>query len=156
MAARGPLAVAIDTSSIFWVSSIDGKVLSMPLAGSILPTVISSGEDQPVAITVDGSNVYWVDRGSRPDAGAIRQASKMVGADGGVKIRTLASGENLPNGIAVDSTSVYWTDNANPGVVRKVPIGQTTAATIASNQGAPDGIAVDSNMSTGRTGTETR
>jgi sugar lactone lactonase YvrE len=142
--ARGPLAVAIDTSSIFWVSSIDGKVFSMPLAGAILPTIISSGEDQPVAITVDSTNVYWVDRGSRPDAGAIKQASKMAGADGGVNVLTLASGENLPNGIAVDSTNVYWTDNANPGVVRKVPIGQTTAATIASNQGAPDGVAVDS------------
>jgi hypothetical protein len=104
-------------------------------------TAIATGENHPHALAIDAANVYWVDLGgTTAGTGSVRQAPK-----GGTAVTPviLSSNEDQAWDIAIDGSSVYWTDRANPGMVRKVPIGGGPVVTLAQNQGAPYGIAVD-------------
>jgi hypothetical protein len=140
----GPFDIASDGINVYFVTYDGGQVLSEPIGGGT-QSILATGEIHPRAIALDAVNVYWVDFGSASatlSSGFVKQAPKS--GDGGATI-VLAQNEDHPWDIAVDDTSVYWTDHANPGTVKKVPIGGGTVVTLASGQGTPHGIAVDAN-----------
>jgi hypothetical protein len=138
----GPFDIASDGIDVYFVTYDGGEVIG-ELIGGGMQNILASGEVHPRAIALDAMNLYWVDFGSASttiSSGSVKQAPK--NADAGPPI-VLAQNEDHPWDIAVDDTSVYWTDHANPGTVKKVPIGGGTVVTLASGQGTPQGIAVD-------------
>jgi hypothetical protein len=143
----GPFDIASDGINVYFVTYDGGEVISEPIAGGP-QNILASGEVHPRAIALDpmnGTNIYWVDFGSAStttSSGSVKQAPKVPGAAATI---ILAQNEDHPWDIAVDDTSVYWTDHANPGTVKKAPIGGGTVVTLASGQGTPQGIAVDAN-----------
>jgi DNA-binding beta-propeller fold protein YncE len=140
-----PIDITADGLNVYWVNFDGGSVMSEPIVGGTTPLIIASGEDHPQAIAVDATNVYWVDKGTTlTGTGAVKQAPKGAPATPATLI-TLAQNEDQPSDIAVDGTSVYWTDRANPGAVKKTPIGGGPIVILAQNLGAPYGIAVDKN-----------
>ena len=75
----GPYAVAVDTTSVYWVdygNENDGTVRSVPLAGGT-PTTLASNQSHPVGIAVDAANVYWINDGP---AGAVMKVATGGGA----------------------------------------------------------------------------
>lgn len=144
-----PADVAIDGTSIYWVSwgngplYTNGSVQKMALAGGAV-TTLASNEKDPSGIAIDGTSIYWTTSDvSAMGVGAVRKMPLNGGA-----ITTIAPSENNPFYIAVDGTSVYWTDYGSPpnytdGAIRKAPIGGGAISSLATGQPAPIDIAVD-------------
>jgi hypothetical protein len=88
--------IAVDSTSVYWIGSPDGRVLKAGLDGGTLTTLASSGLCFfPVALAIDTTNVYWADQ----EQGTISKAA----LDGG-SVTTLASGLGLISGLAIDAT----------------------------------------------------
>ncbi|MDP8999821.1 MAG: hypothetical protein M3O46_06895 [Myxococcota bacterium] len=142
-----PTDITSDGTNVYWVTFDGQQIISAPIGGGGPLTIVAPRENHPHAITFDQNNVYWVDYGDAAAAtptGSVKQAPKVgCTADAATCPVLLAQNEDKPWDVAVDDTSVYWTDHANPGSVKKVPIGGGTVVTLASGQGAPYGIAVD-------------
>jgi hypothetical protein len=56
--------MAVQGSDLYWVESQSGNVLSTPLAGGAVPTVIAAGQVSPSGITADAQGLYWANAGS--------------------------------------------------------------------------------------------
>ena len=67
-----PVAVGVDATSVYWVNSGDGTVMSAPLAGlpdGSSPTILASGQSDPRGLAVDATSVYWTSAGTAGDGG---------------------------------------------------------------------------------------
>jgi hypothetical protein len=54
----GPVALAVDSSAVYWADGTANEVLSVPLGGGPVTTLATS-KQQPQAIAVDSTSVYW-------------------------------------------------------------------------------------------------
>jgi hypothetical protein len=153
-------AIAVDSTSVYWVDVHAGAVMKVPLAGGTPITLASTVDTAGLGrgIAVDANSVYYgTDSFFCPvDGGACDGTVIMkVPLTGGTSV-TLASGPR-PSGsatnlgaIAVDATSAYWTTYIGgqflcDGMVMKVPLSGGTPVTLATGQTCLAwGIAVDS------------
>src|SRR5258707_504200 len=94
-----PYDIAVDATSVYWVTSVFPKELVMKIdkAGG-MPVTIAMGQNSPWRLAVDSSTVFWTDSG-----GDLFKAPLA----GGMPI-ALASGLSSPAGVAIDDSNVYW------------------------------------------------
>jgi hypothetical protein len=124
----------LDSSNIYWVSSVSYGVWKTPLAGGTAASLVTSTYyAYGSAIAVDSSQVYWT-----TTAGAIMATS----LGGGTPV-TLASAPGA-QAIAVDHANVYWTVNSTSGSIMSYPLAGGTATTLVSGQNQPTGFVIDS------------
>ncbi len=104
--------LAVDGTSVYWTTNLDGNVMKAPVGGGAAVT-LASGQSQPTGIVVDSRSVYWAN-----GDGTIMKAA----LDGSGRT-TLASGPADPDvvAIAVDANDVYWTTHVD-GALMSVPI----------------------------------
>jgi len=127
--AQTAAAIAVDATNVYWVNrgtsgtSGDGAVMSIPIGGAAMPTVLVPGLTGPAAIAVDAANVYWM-----------TSATLMKVPVGGGPPTTLATAGSSEGTIAVDGTNVYWTsyDGVSSSILK-----------VAASGGAPVSIAID-------------
>jgi hypothetical protein len=117
------------------------------------PTVLASGQPDPVDLAVDATSVYWTTQPiGNPSAGSVVKVpiaggptTTRVPKTGGTP-QTIATGQRAANGIAADGTSIYWVTAGTfnqDGTVMKAPKAGGQAVTLASSQASPGAIAVD-------------
>ena len=76
------------------------------------PTLLASGQEEPLDLVLDATSVYWINHGySNGNATGVGMVMKMP--IGGGNPTTLASGQYFPANIAVDATAVS-TGRATP------------------------------------------
>jgi hypothetical protein len=126
--------IAVTSSNVYFTDPFWGKVVSVPVGGGALSTLVS-GEDYPGPVATDGVDVYWSAGG-----GIMR-----VPLSGGLPV-TVAASTGSATAIAIDATSVYWVNGDSPGDVRSAPLSGLpeggSPVTIASGQSSPVAIAV--------------
>lgn len=131
------IGMVMNATSIFWMYTYTGQILTVPTSGGATTTLVSAaeppGQFTGTGIAMDATSVYWVDAG----AGAVMKVPI-----GGGTPTVLASGGAMADGMAVDATNVYWTD-AGTMSVRKVPVGGGAMTTVATGYYPPFGIALD-------------
>jgi hypothetical protein len=113
-----PIGIAVNTTTIFFTtnagSASNDLVLSMPLAGSASPKVLSSAESVPWSIAVDGTNAYWTSNNAT--GGAVTS----IPLGGGTPLRSITNASN-PTGLAVDAVGVYYAASGGGRVWRLTP-----------------------------------
>ncbi len=69
-------SIAVDETSVYWVDSRRGFVMSVPKSGGALRTIapVSSVTGYLTHITVDSSCVYWTD--NTPEGPVVMRAPK--------------------------------------------------------------------------------
>lgn len=129
--------IAVDSSSVYFTDTIEGKVMKVPLGGGT-PVTIATGAGSAESLAVDATHAYWV--GSSTGAGYVMRVPL-----GGGTPTTLASGGKTLRRLVLDASSVYWTDEneGTGGTVMKVALGGGTPVTLASGQASPNALAVD-------------
>jgi hypothetical protein len=141
-AGGNPIAVATDSTYLYWVDYSLGQVVRATIGTMGDATPIVTGRNHPSRLVVRDGYVYWIDFGtSQPNTGSVNKVATTGGA-----VTRLATGQNQPRGIATDGVNVYWTSGANAGTVSKVSVNGTDAGSItvlAQNQGGPWAIVVD-------------
>lgn len=101
---KGPRAVTVDGTNVYWTNESDGTVMKVPVGGGP-PTTLASGQNAPLALAVYAANVYWTNTGT----GDANSSAIMRVPIGGGTPTAVASAES-PVAIAVDGTSVYWAE----------------------------------------------
>jgi hypothetical protein len=153
-------AVAIDSTSVYWVAGAngnDGAIMKTPIGGGSTPVALYQGQYVPQAVVTDGTNLYWADWGTFDSEGrANNNGSLWQGPVGGGTPIELASDQPAPSAIALESGNVYWVnlgplggDNLpalNSGSVQMIPIGGGTITTIATSQAVPVAIIAQGGM----------
>jgi hypothetical protein len=134
-------AIAVDSTNVYWLGTLDGKVMKAPLAGGE-PTTLATGQLLQ-SLAVDATSVYFT-MGNLEDP--TRGSVMRVPIDGGTPTR-LAEGPYPGDSgtLAVDANNVYFVavvDGANDEVL-SVPIAGGAATTLASGVTWPVGLAVD-------------
>ena len=113
-----PLAIAVDSTSVYWTDFTDeGTVMKVPLGGGT-PTTLASGQVYPGSIAVDSTSVYWTNAGNGSVSGTVMK----VPLGGGTPTTLASGGQPAPLAIARDSTSVYWEAGPGGGPIMKVPL----------------------------------
>ena len=111
--------------------------------GACEPTVIASGQENPVDIAIDGQRVYWVNNGSAANQftdGAARYCTKSDCTSTSI----VSTSATAPTGVATDGASMFYTTAAGGGSVMTCPNGNCgSPVTLASNQANVFGLAVD-------------
>jgi hypothetical protein len=125
-------AIAIDSSSVYWVDQQGGTVNKVDKNGGSV-TVLASGLSLPYSIAVDSTSVYWTENGQN---GAV----KKVGINGG-SVTTLAT-RSWPNAIALDASAgnLYWAETSS---IVKIVVSGGTVTTVAQSASA-NSLVVDS------------
>jgi hypothetical protein len=79
----GVIRMAVLGSELYWVESLSGNVLSLPLASpSAVPSVVASGQLSPTGIVVDSHGLYWVNAGDgTPGTSKVMKKALPVSAD---------------------------------------------------------------------------
>ena len=155
-ALQSPGALAIDSSSVYWIDvGSNGALTQVPLSGGT-PIALATGYPGfnvgPGSVAVDSTYVYWESQGTPV---SIWRAPIGVGPDAGVE---LVPGLTTPVGIAVNAASVFFTDHSGPvdgpGVVEAVSTSGGPVTVLASVPAAPDCLAIDgTNVYWGNQGT---
>lgn len=135
---NNPEAIAVDSTSVYWVDYNSGNVMSVPIGGGT-PVTLASGQDTPHGIAVDSTSVYWVNNGYEMSLVGQWLGSVMSVPLGGGAPTTLASGIYYMESITVDATNVYWTSGS---MVASEPRMGGAVNTLAAAQ-FPAGIAVN-------------
>ena len=91
--------MAVDDTSIYFVSSGAGTVSVLPKTGGTAPRTLATGEAKPVHIALDAQYVYY----SANLGGAIKRVPKNGATPAAVVVPT-----TQPTELVVDSQRVYW------------------------------------------------
>jgi hypothetical protein len=106
-AAAAPGAMAIDDSTVYWISGNNVMKLDKSSPGQT-PTVLAPAQNSPVGLAVDSASVYWTNAG----AGTVMQLAK----SGSGTAKPIATGQSQPEAITADEMGVYWIDTGNSSV----------------------------------------
>ncbi len=98
----GAYAVAVDDTSVYWVSYTGNTVMMSAKNGSGLTQLATFNVDSPIDIALDANYVYWANNG-----GSIARCAK-TGCGGTGEV--LATNLSNPTGVAVDATHVFWAE----------------------------------------------
>lgn len=133
-----PWGLAVDSTTIYWLSTGAKFVETMPIGGAPIPTPIADGPNtipgNLQGIAVQATEVFWTDH----ENSRVRKAP-ISGAGPTIEVST---GEIMPYGIVVDASFAYWT--ALNGTVKRTAIdGSTKVFTIASGQVNPSALTVN-------------
>jgi hypothetical protein len=108
----GPVAIAIDETSVYWAETgcpadvtlpCEGAVLKVPKGGGVVTTLATMAPTvsaQVSALAIDETTVYWL-------ADAVMSVPLAGGA--ATTLAMLPPNSTTGPGLAVDSTSLYWT-----------------------------------------------
>jgi hypothetical protein len=137
---ENPRGLAVADGAAYW-SNVPGSVVSIPLTGAIIPTVLagkSGSVATPRTLVIKGSRLYYEMIDYKLQA---RGSIETVALDG-TDTKILASGlsNETETGLALDDAFVYWgTDQA----LFKAPLGGGAAVTIVASRLNPSNLAVD-------------
>jgi hypothetical protein len=148
-AGQEPIAIAVDSSSLYWTDLANGPGTGwisrapLPVHGAAAGSVTHIATNlSPVnlgrTLAVNATNAYVV-TSVVSNSGRVEQ----VPLAGGIATPLSSTGNAVS--VAADATGVYWVD-ATLGKVLKVATGTTTIVTLASGQAIPNGeggVAVD-------------
>jgi hypothetical protein len=130
-----PLALALNATHAFWLTAIEGKVMSASLSGG-QPSALADAI-APRDLEIDAQSIYWVDDGS---------IWKMPLA-GGAPALLVAPAPSKAEAIALDGTHLYAAlsgDEYGTGSIIKVALGGGEPSTLtALSSMHPTSIAVD-------------
>jgi len=101
------LAVAADSTAVYWLAPREGKIYKQARGGGEVQTVAET-EGLTRAMVIDDTDVYWAEN----------EAIYRVPKAGG-KVQTV-SPAGLPDVLAVDEAFVYWYSSVQ-GVLNRVP-----------------------------------
>ena len=139
-------AIAVDSTNLYWLGTLDGKVMKAPLAGGEPTTLATEGLLESLA--VDATNVYYTtgDLENTTNGSVTRGSVMKVPIDGNTPMR-LAEGPfpGESGTLAVDDNNVYFVavvDGANDQVL-SVPKTGGPVTTLASGVTLPVGLAAD-------------
>jgi hypothetical protein len=139
-ALRLPVAVATDTTQVYWTEELSGLVRACPMSGcGTAPITIASAQMRPVAIAIapNRNDVYWTEVGT----GAIKHCSVPC-----AEPVTVASGQSTPRGLAIDGAAAYWPVPLDPGgsvaSCGLQAVCGSTPMVLATAQRAPEHVAV--------------
>jgi hypothetical protein len=123
-----PGGMAVDAHTVYWTSSLEGLVFSVPRCGGSVATLASIPGAYPGAIAIDSVSAYFTARNDN--------AVMKVPLGGGAPT-TLASNQTSPINIATNGTNVYWLASgfSATGALLSVPVAGGTPTTLAV---APD------------------
>lgn len=130
----GPLDLAVDDASVYWVNAQKGTVSSIRKSGGPVTTLASRAYDVQ-SIAVGGANVYYT----------TSEGVMTVGKNGG-SARTLVAASGLLWKIAVDASRVFWHEGDGNGqgfgALRSAALDGSGVATVVGSA-ALVGIALD-------------
>jgi hypothetical protein len=126
-----PFGVAVGASTVYFTSFWGGAVMTMPVTGGLVTTLISGQESGTTGIGVNTTGVYWNGNDTSVGGGATAVERMPVAAGAST---VLVDGQNDPMGVAVDgssayaggiavnATSLYWTteDTNNVGSLMRL------------------------------------
>ena len=105
-AQSAPLAIALDSTTVYWVSYGAGTISSVLKSGGST-TVLVTGQHDPTALVVHSGVMYW----TTYMGGTVMKANV-----NGSSPAQLASGQAGAGTIATDGTNLFWaTVSTNPG-----------------------------------------
>jgi hypothetical protein len=141
----GTTGIAVDSSNIYWANTghantQNGEIISAPIGGGTLSTLVSDFSFEPEEIAVDTKStgsVFWTDIGQEH---VFSVAKSGGGTPTMVDTETLPSGFHFVGGVALGNGNVYWTQS--PYVFSVAESGGTVTTMATGTQ--PIGIAVDS------------
>jgi hypothetical protein len=127
---RGPVAIAVYQSNLYWLDGGDMTMRSAPKTGGVVTTLPPTPAN-PSAIAVSFLGIHWTEIGT---PGSVWKS----GVDGkGAAIE--ADNQGQPTAVALGVLKVYWTDTAKGAVMT---LNNTTPTPIAMGA-APRGLALD-------------
>jgi hypothetical protein len=92
------LALATDSSSVYWADFYAGTLMKAPLGGGP-PVHLVGGQDQPGGLVVDDAHLFWTTY-----YGGTVMRSDLDGQN----LTTMADGQIRPLSLAQDATALYW------------------------------------------------
>jgi hypothetical protein len=140
---QSPYTLAINATTAFWDGL--GEVLSVPLAGGTVTTVVSNARSiGPNALALYGESLYWTNNNAPA-------AVMTVGLDGGAPITLATSAapeRDFSSFLAVDSTGVYWTTDPylgfhGPTTLTRKPLLGGPPTTLVSRDGGCGGVVLE-------------
>ena len=137
-----PNSIAVGSTSVYWMNQgkggpaavatpSTGSVMSCAIGGCARPTVMATGQDNPIAIALDSVNVYWTNGGSNNDASSVAKCPVA-----GCVQPTVLTSLSCAEGLAVDSTDVFFIGCSQPAAMRCTLAGCGAPATLTVFQSA--------------------
>jgi hypothetical protein len=138
-----PNSLAVGPTGVYWTNrgkglgpavvatASTGSVMRCAIGGCAGPTVLATGQDNPIAIALDPANVYWTNFGSAFDASSVAKCP----IAGCVQLTVLTS-LSCAEGLAVDSTNAFFIGCTQPAAMRCSLAGCAAPATLAVFQTA--------------------
>jgi len=116
-------AIAVDSSSVYWVTGgttgTDGTLMKVNIDGTNLQELASS-QPQPAGIALFGTAVYWSNQGTWSGADYNNDGSIWKYSPSAVPPTVeFAASQPRPIGLAIDGTSVVWANRQNGSLYRK-------------------------------------
>lgn len=131
-------ALTVGNGFAFW-ARVTGPVVSLPLAGGVMPTQIAHffGVSGPSAIIFSRDRLFV----ARNDY-KLQSRGAVLSLVPGETMTTIAENQNIEtdSALAVDATTVYWGVNDS---IRSAPRGGGAAATVVSSVANPRSFALD-------------
>lgn len=133
-------SVALDTTSVYWVTAGDGKAWSAPVGGGPAASLITSGAAgnpwQPVPV---GASLFIATYNS----GTIEKVAVTGGA--ATTVITVPGGSGTVTSMASDGTSLFWVDWSNSTVSRSTLTGANATTLLHGSPQvvSPNTIATD-------------
>jgi hypothetical protein len=103
-----PMAVAVDTTSVYWIDITDDAVVSASIEGGDPITLVrGAGVDATSSLAVDSSRLYWTTGSAGDECGAVMDAPLQGG-----KGTPLAPAQLAPANLVVNRLGAFWTNSS--------------------------------------------